>query len=228
MSVSRYKDLDGDIEVLEAYGETVEKLDGYYHCNYGWESSDTYHSERYFYPIPDSGDYYDVTISWANVEAWEPGGAQLALEKKQLKMMAESFGVTELVNDLTVVPLTGYEAHDTILAEVADAQAFAEYGMHDLYDRENTNDFSDELLNESYQTVGWTLQDLDGDGTPELLMGGAWSDGYTPIFNIYKLEDGKAVRLLYGWNRSTGSAPTAPSATAAAMARRQQLFLLPL
>ena len=53
----------------------MEKLDGYYHCNYGWGSSDTYHSERYFYPIPDSGDYYDVTISWANVETWEPGGA---------------------------------------------------------------------------------------------------------------------------------------------------------
>lgn len=117
-------------------------------------------------------------------------------------MMAESFSVTELVNDLTVVPLTGYEAYDTILAEVADAQAFAEYGMHDLYDRENTNDFSNELLNESYQTVGWTLRDLDGNGTPELLMGGDWSDGYTPIFNIYKLEDGKAERLLYGWNRN--------------------------
>ena len=201
-SVSRCQDLDGAIAALEAEGETVEKLDGYYHYNYGRSSSDAYHSEQYFYLIPHSGDYYNVNISWRDVESWESDWAQRVLEEKQLKMMAESFHVTELVNDLTVLPLTGYEAYDTLLAEVADAQAFEEYDMHDLYDRENTNDFSFELISDGWQTPGWILRDLDGDGTPELLMGGEWSDGYTPIFNIYKLEDGRAVRLLYGWARN--------------------------
>ena len=52
------------IRALDAEGETVEKLDGYYHYNYGRSSSDAYHSESYFYPIPDSGDYYNIDISW--------------------------------------------------------------------------------------------------------------------------------------------------------------------
>lgn len=52
------------IRDLDAEGKTVEKLDGYYHYNYGRSSSDAYHSESYFYPIPDSGDYYNIDISW--------------------------------------------------------------------------------------------------------------------------------------------------------------------
>ena len=65
-------------------------------------------------------------------------------------------------------------------------------------------DFSHDLLsaNDYYQTPGWLLRDLDGDGTSELLLGADWGDGYGVIFNIYRLDGAKAVRVVDGWNRS--------------------------
>ena len=200
LSIDRCSDLQSRLQFMKAYGRTVEKLDGYYH--YIDINIVDYHEETYFYPIPNSTDYYSLDLSWKkNQENLESGGAQLELEKKQLRLMAESFRVTELVNDLTVVPLTGYEAYDALIARIADVQAFPEEdGLYD--DEEHLNDFSYELLRRGWQTPGWTLRDLDGDGTPELILGGDWGDGYTPIFNIYRLEDGKAVRVLYGWTRN--------------------------
>ena len=199
LSISRCSDLQSRLQSMKAYGRTVEKLDGYYH--YIDTNIVDNHVETYFYPIPNSMDYYSLDLRWKkNKENLESGGAQMELEKKQLRLMAESFRVTELVNDLTVVPLTGYEAYDALIARIADVQTFAEEdGLYD--DEEHPNDFSYELLHRGWQTPGWTLRDLDGDGTPELILGGDWGNGYTPIFNIYKLENGEAVRLLYGWTR---------------------------
>ena len=56
--------------------------------------------------------------------------------------------------------------------------------------------------NDYYQTPGWLLRDLDGDGIPELLLGADWGDGHSVIFNIYRLDGAKAVRVVDGWNRS--------------------------
>lgn len=190
--VGRYRDLDGTIASWRAAGEAVEKLDGYYRYVRAQADQDD-HVESYLYPVPDSGDYYEVYFYWRNKARRESDAAQIALEEKQLKLMAESFQMTDEVNSLTVLPLTGYEAYDALLARIADARAF---------DERDTDVFSYELLQGTYQTVGWTLRDLDGDGTPELLCGGDWGDGYTPIFNLYKLENGEAVQLLYGWARN--------------------------
>ena len=65
-------------------------------------------------------------------------------------------------------------------------------------------DFSHDLLsvNDYYQTPGWLLRDLDGEGIPELLLGADWGDGHTVIFNIYCLDGAKAVRVVDGWSRS--------------------------
>ena len=91
---------------------------------------------------------------------------------------------------------TGYAAYDALLAEIADLRRS---GASDVQ-----TDFSHDLLsvNDDYQTPGWLLRDLDGDGTSELLLGADWGDGYGVIFNIYRLDGAKAVRVVDGWSRS--------------------------
>ena len=91
---------------------------------------------------------------------------------------------------------TGYAAYDALLAEIADLRRS---GASDVQ-----TDFSHDLLsaNDYYQTPGWLLRDLDGDGTSELLLGADWGDGHTVIFNIYRLDGAKAVRVVDGWSRS--------------------------
>ena len=94
------------------------------------------------------------------------------------------------------VSLTGYAAYDALLAEIADLRRS---GASDVQ-----TDFSHDLLsvNDYYQTPGWLLRDLDGDGTSELLLGADWGDGCGVIFNIYRLDGAKAVRVVDGWSRS--------------------------
>ena len=91
---------------------------------------------------------------------------------------------------------TGYAAYDALLAEIADLRRS---GASDVQ-----TDFSHALLsaNDYYQTPGWLLRDLDGDGTSELLLGADWGDGYGVIFNIYRLDGAQAVRVVDGWSRS--------------------------
>ena len=91
---------------------------------------------------------------------------------------------------------TGYAAYDALLAEISDLRRSGA--------SEAQTDFSHDLLsaNDYYQTPGWLLRDLDGDGIPELLLGADWGDGHSVIFNIYRLDGAKAVRMVDGWNRS--------------------------
>ena len=91
---------------------------------------------------------------------------------------------------------TGYAAYDALLAEISGLRRS---GASDVQ-----TDFSHDLLsvNDYYQTPGWLLRDLDGDGTSELLLGADWGDGYGVIFNIYRLDGAQAVRVVDGWSRS--------------------------
>ena len=91
---------------------------------------------------------------------------------------------------------TGYATYDALLAEIADLRRS---GASDVQ-----TDFSHDLLsvNDYYQTPGWLLRDLDGDSTSELLLGADWGDGHSVVFNIYRLDGAKAVRVVDGWSRS--------------------------
>ena len=91
---------------------------------------------------------------------------------------------------------TGYAAYDALLAEISDLRRSGA--------SEAQTDFSHDLLsvNDYYQTPGWLLRNLDGDGIPELLLGADWGDGHSVIFNIYRLDGAKAVRVVDGWSRS--------------------------
>ena len=94
------------------------------------------------------------------------------------------------------VSFTGYAAYDALLAEIS--------GLRRSGASEAQTDFSHDLLsaNDYYQTPGWLLRDLDGDGIPELLLGADWGDGHSVIFNIYRLDGAQAVRVVDGWSRS--------------------------
>ena len=91
---------------------------------------------------------------------------------------------------------TGYAAYDALLAEIS--------GLRRSGASEAQTDFSHDLLsvNDYYQTPGWLLRDLDGDGIPELLLGANWDEGHTVIFNIYRYGGTRAVRVVNGWNRN--------------------------
>ena len=93
--------------------------------------------------------------------------------------------------------VTGYPAaYDELMTNICNLRSA---GARDI-----ETDFSHDLLsvNDYYQTPGWLLRDLDGDGIPELLLGADWGDGYGVIFNIYRLDGAQAVRVVDGWSRS--------------------------
>ena len=92
--------------------------------------------------------------------------------------------------------VTGYSEYDEVLANICDLRLAGTHGTE--------TDFSSDLLtaNDYYQTPGWLLRDLDGDGIPELLLGANWDEGHTVIFNIYRYGGTRAVRVVNGWNRN--------------------------
>ena len=89
--------------------------------------------------------------------------------------------------------VTGYPAaYDELMTNICNLRSA---GARDI-----ETDFSHDLLsvNDYYQTPGWLLRDLDGDGIPELLLGANWDEGHTVIFNIYRSGGTRAVRVVNG------------------------------
>ena len=121
--------------------------------------------------------------------------------------------------------VTGYPAaYDELMTNICNLRSA---GARDI-----ETDFSHDLLsvNDYYQTPGWLLRDLDGDGIPELLLGADWGDGHSVIFNIYRLDGAKAVRVVDGWSRSRWYLCTDGSLAheGQRLCERGDLLLLPL
>lgn len=177
--------LDDKLMELYSAGWTLKYFSDHYRCTLREGESGTMLS---LYPRPE-GSFYQIESHWSyeGADKW-----QVKLEEGQLKVMEQSFRLEE--GD--AASATGYAAYDALLAEIADLRRS---GASDVQ-----TGFSHDLLsvNDYYQSPGWLLRDLDGDGTPELLLGADWGDGYGVIFNIYRLDGAKAVRVVNGWNRS--------------------------
>ena len=92
--------------------------------------------------------------------------------------------------------VTGYPQYDVVLSNICDLRLAGTHGIE--------TEFSSDLLtaNDYYQTPGWLLRDLDGDGIPELLLGANWDEGHAVIFNIYRYGGTRAVCVVNGWNRN--------------------------
>ena len=52
--------------------------------------------------------------------------------------------------------------------------------------------------------IGYLVEDLDGNGTPELLIGVMDGENFTDrlLFDLYTLTDGEPVTLFQGWERN--------------------------
>lgn len=58
----------------------------------------------------------------------------------------------------------------------------------------------------SYETLGYLIKDIDGNGTDELIFGGNETSPDSAqagiIYDIYTISDGKLVHVLNGWERN--------------------------
>ena len=53
------------------------------------------------------------------------------------------------------------------------------------------------------RSLGYTLKDIDGDGTDELLFGGMIPDlTGTPLYDMYTITQGEIVHVFDGWDRN--------------------------
>lgn len=51
-------------------------------------------------------------------------------------------------------------------------------------------------------TLGYFIEDIDGDGTKELIFGEKYSEDLSVIYNIYTISGGELVRVTDGWDRN--------------------------
>lgn len=100
--------------------------------------------------------------------------------------------------DAAPLSITGYAVYDALIAE---AKSVLE--DRDKYTGEHFSSvFYD---NWDYETLGYLLRDLDGDGVEELIFGensGVLEGWNGIIYDLYTIVDGKLVHILDGWERN--------------------------
>lgn len=129
-----------------------------------------------------------------------PTGPVWEIHNETLATLIISFSSTTAtlpVEPDVITPPTGNAAFDALILAVEQSRAEAANGGE--FDTER---FSGTLMpsNDSFQTPGWLLYDIDGDGQDELLFGENSDDAWdSMVFHIYA-SDGTPV--VYGWERS--------------------------
>ncbi|MDE6673806.1 MAG: M56 family metallopeptidase, partial [Acetatifactor sp.] len=94
---------------------------------------------------------------------------------------------------------TGYPGYDALIAEAQDALE-----NFDPLTDERGDHFSGVIyINWDFETLGYILRDLDGNGVEELIFGengeGGW-DGI--VYDLYTIVDGEVVHIFDGWERN--------------------------
>ena len=121
--------------------------------------------------------------------AWTPD----ELKQQDSEEIAMEPPVNSQPDDIDV---TGYDALIAAVTAVIADPAAAEYTEE--------SDFSSVYYSgDQFQTSGYLLRDLDGNGVNELLFGENDEAGWNGIiFDIYTIVDGEVVRIVDGWERS--------------------------
>ena len=94
---------------------------------------------------------------------------------------------------------TGYPGYDALIAEAQDVLK--------NYDR-LTDEMGDHFswvfyANWDYETLGYILRDLDGNGVEELIFGENGENGWDGIvYDLYTIVDGQVVHIFDGWERN--------------------------
>lgn len=94
---------------------------------------------------------------------------------------------------------TGYPGYDALIAEAQD--------VLENFDR-LTDEMGDHFswviyANWDYETLGYILRDLDGNGVEELIFGENGEDGWDGIvYDLYTIVDGEVVHIFDGWERN--------------------------
>ena len=111
---------------------------------------------------------------------------------------AGTSGDSEL--ETTTVLSEDYGSYDDLITTVA---AGVSGGFTEEQEDELNLSYNIVHADPSYETIGYTELDLDGDGTKELLLGSNDTDGdASHIYNVYTLVDGQMVQVLTGWDRN--------------------------
>lgn len=124
---------------------------------------------------------------------YEPDAPQLILTVTQEGQLLAN---GQSVADISVIP-DAYkqilEQYRTALADGWSGQQLVDAGMNYL------------IRDVACETVGYTIEDLDGDGVSELAIGTLSGDAFYGklIFELYTLDDsGNALRLFSSWERN--------------------------
>lgn len=93
-------------------------------------------------------------------------------------------------------PVVENEFYQKLISAVRKCIAGEEVEMPEEYD------FSVAIHMFPGDTLGYFIEDIDGDGTEELVIGDTWGEDHTFIYNIYTMSGGELVRVADGWDRN--------------------------
>lgn len=93
-------------------------------------------------------------------------------------------------------PVVENEFYQKLISAVRKCIAGEEVEMPEEYD------FSVSIHMFPGDTLGYFIEDIDGDGTEELVIGDTWGEDHTLIYNIYTMSGGELVRAADGWERN--------------------------
>ena len=131
------------------------------------------------------------TLSFSGTDDWdEPLAAEVTSDGGGLSVLLTACGHADSMTGTVMryyPRATGYPDYDMMLAELCDLR---KDGCSAVEYAKNMSFFRPELMvdYDAYQKPGWLLRDLNGDGTPELLLG-ADREGYgSVIYQIFGTE----------------------------------------
>ena len=151
----------------------------------------------YFY---DMGDPYNIDSIITDDSSMMTYEEALTYLEGMLPLSEDSTASTntELIQEYELI-------YEPVILEYKDAYEFCQNGY--FIDEDNWEYLSNGFMDLAYtpkEEIGYLIEDISGDGIPELLIGDNYTEGegYSFIWGGYTYKDGKIVRFLDGWWRN--------------------------